>query len=105
MSWYNGDYTLNARGQRKVENAARQWASAARTAFDDLTTHAEIDAAYERVRKARGEAMPEWLESDEDYQAYADACYFEWNAEAAADAAHEKLDPNYFVTTFQGDQK
>lgn len=97
MSDFSGGYKLNKSGLAKVERSARGWASKWRNCFDGLTEHDAIDAAYKAASSDRNAMMPDWLESDDDFQTFYADCRFEFNLETACDAAHEKIDPNYFA--------
>lgn len=63
MSDLNGGYTVNRRGERECEDAAKRWC-AARLRAIEMTL----------PMPSATEFAPEWLESDEDYQIYHDLC-------------------------------
>lgn len=96
MSWYNGDYTLTRNGLAKVERAARRWGEKWRTCFDAPTSHEAVEATYAQARADRSSSMPDFLQSDEDYDTYQRECDFAFNLERACDAAHERLTPTWF---------
>jgi len=72
MSWKNGDYTLNSRGLRESAKAAEWWADAARRAF-----------ANREDMPHQSPYMPEYFESDEDFEAFESDCKnaFNWDRE------------------------
>lgn len=101
MSDLNGGYTLNRHGLLTVERSAWGWARDHKNVFDGAATHEEIDQRYETARSDRMAAMPEFLESDEDFETYFSECRLRFNLESACDAAHEKIDPAYFAEEAQ----
>ena len=85
---------LTRKAERDVESAARQWATAAKAAFE----------AGKAVPDTTG-YMPEWFEYDQDYADFAEACRSEFDVDKAIYDRMPKDTPEAIAAAFTATEK